>query len=241
MDGLGLFALLFSPFAGVLAWALVLRHAPPETDARAARFKSVLDVLPVLGWARTLRAPGPETAWRGGVETAAVLIAVWALAVEPAAWVWPTCTLGWLLLAASAIDARARILPDEINLAVGALGLAAAVSLGRAAVIDHAVGAAAGLLAFAAFAALYARLRGRSGLGLGDAKLLGALGAWVGWQGLAGVVVIAAGAGLSFIVSAALARRQAPRADTELRFGPFLALGGWLTWLYGPLWLTGAP
>ena len=77
---------------------------------------------------------------------------------------------------------------------------------------------------------VYRRLRGREGMGLGDAKLLGAAGAWVGWQGLAGVLLIAAVTGLA----TAVVLRRTSLSDA-LPFGPFLALGIWLTWLYGPL------
>lgn len=241
MSWLALSALAFAPFAGVLSWALVLRHVTLAPGAVGARIATPFDAAPVLGWARGLRSPGPETVWRGGVEAAAVAIAVWALAVEPAPWVWPTCALGWLLIAASAIDARERILPDEINFAIAALGLVAAAPLGRPALLDHTLGAALGFLVLAGFALLYARLRGREGLGRGDAKLLGALGAWVGWQGLAGVLVIGAGAGLVAVVVGAVIGRRPLHASTALPFGPFLALGGWLVWLYGPFGLAGAP
>ncbi len=241
-------AVVFAPFAGVLLWALALRHF--ETEPDAARMRTALDVAPILAWAKRLREPGAvgqDAARRAVLELGAVAVAVWALLEAPHGWVWPACVLGWLLLAASVIDMRERILPDEINAAIAALGIVAAIAVGQdavtgavmGAVVDRAIGAAVGLLVFAGFAIAYEKLRGRPGLGLGDAKLLGALGAWVGWQGLASVVVIAAGAALGTLLVGALLRRRVPQAADETRFGPFLALGGWLTWLYGPLGFTG--
>ncbi len=236
-------ALVLAPLAGVLIWALMLRHVALAPEAAGARIATPLDALPVVGWARALGAPAArrrEALWRAGIELAAVGVAVWALLTLPASLVWPSCALGWLLLAAGAIDAREGLLPDEINLAIAALGLVQAALPGERALLDAVIGAAAGLLVLAAFAAGYARLRGREGLGLGDAKLLGALGAWVGWQGLAGVVMVAAALGLAWAALEALARRRPMRGDLSLPLGPFLALGGWLIWVYGPIGLAGA-
>jgi leader peptidase (prepilin peptidase)/N-methyltransferase len=234
MSALAASALLAAPFAGVMAWLLVERCAAdpgePPPPVRA------VDLIPVLGWARVL-AGGERraAAARAAVELGAVALAVWAWLIMPAPWVWPSCALAWMLLAASAVDARVRLLPDGINLAIAAIGLASAVPLGASVLLDRALGAVIGLVVFAGFAKLYLRLRGREGLGLGDAKLLAALGAWVGWQGLASVVVLASAAALISVVGLALIQRRLPRASSMLPLGPFLALGGWLTWLYGPL------
>ena len=73
-------------------------------------------------------------------------------------------------------------------------------------------------------------MRGREGLGRGDAKLLAAAGAWVGVRALPQVVLAAALAGL---VAAACLRLAGVRlgAQSALPFGPFLALATWLVWL----------
>ena len=65
---------------------------------------------------------------------------------------------------------------------------------------------------------------------LGDVKLFAAAGAWVGWQGLPSVLLIGAATGLA----AALILGRA-RPDQPVAFGPYLALGLWITWLYGPV------
>jgi leader peptidase (prepilin peptidase)/N-methyltransferase len=240
---LGLSALAFAPFAGVLLWAVAVRRLAPEPGLAASRLEPA-DLVPVWSWLRAARAEGPEgddARRRALLELGAVAIAAWAFFSVAPPWVWPSCALGWLLLAAGVIDLRERILPDEINAAIAVFGLLAAVPLGQGEVIGRAIGAAVGFAALAAFALGYARLRGREGLGLGDAKLLGALGAWVGWQGLASVLVIAAGAGVASVLTGAALHRRAPRSDEALAFGPYLALGGWLVWLYGPLAFAGLP
>ena len=132
------------------------------------------------------------------------------------------------LLTAAAIDARRLILPDFLTLPLIPLGLAMAW-LEPPDLATRAIGALSGFLTFAGIGWLYRRWRGRDGLGLGDAKLLAAAGAWVGWQGLPSVVLIAAIGGLAW----ALLTRQ--RADQKMPFGPFLAAGFWLVWWLGPL------
>ena len=92
----------------------------------------------------------------------------------------------------------------------------------------------AGFAAFAAIAGIYRRARGREGLGLGDAKLLAAAGAWLGWQALPGVVLIAAASGLAFALATPLGGGKLAWTS-RIAFGPHLALAFWLTWLLGPV------
>jgi hypothetical protein len=77
----------------------------------------------------------------------------------------------------------------------------------------------------------YRRLRGRAGLGLGDAKLLAALGAWVGLSDLPAVLVLACCLGLVAAGVLALSGRQVT-GTTAIPFGPFLSAAGWVWWLY---------
>ena len=81
-------------------------------------------------------------------------------------------------------------------------------------------------------------MRGRDGLGGGDAKLLAAGGAWVGISGLP--TVLFAGAGTALIAAGILILAvYRLRRDTALPFGPFLALGIWFVWFFGPLTIAG--
>ncbi len=168
------------------------------------------------------------------LEFGALGIAIWAATVAEGWVLWASCALGWVLLALAVIDWRDGLLPDVLTLPLIPFGLAIAYLEDPASLWSHAIGALAGYLCFAAIRFLYRRLRGRDGLGLGDVKLLAAAGAFVSWEGLPSVVLIAAIAGLIVVLgSTAFGRKIA--LDQRLPFGPALCLGLWLVWLYGPL------
>jgi leader peptidase (prepilin peptidase)/N-methyltransferase len=141
------------------------------------------------------------------------------------------------LLALSWIDWRHMILPDVLTLPLLLAGLGVALFLDPGNIVDHAAGAAIGYLLFIGVAWAYRRTRGRDGLGEGDAKLLAAAGAWVTWSGLAQVMLIAAVVGLLVALAGSLAGKKFG-AQTALPFGPCLAVGIWLVWMYGPLLLA---
>jgi leader peptidase (prepilin peptidase)/N-methyltransferase len=196
------------------------------------------DLIPVLSWLAaggSCRHCGQAIGWFPlAVELAAIAVALWSVAVLPGWLAVAGAGLGWTLLALAWIDARHFLLPDALTLPLGLAGIAVAGVIDPARAMDHLIGAAAGFAVFAGIAAIYRRWRGRDGLGLGDAKLLAALGAWVGWQGLPTVVLYAALAGLLWAFARAV--RGAPlHARHRVPFGPFLGLAGWLVWLYGPL------
>lgn len=156
------------------------------------------------------------------------------LPVIPDPRIWLGCGLAASLLALSWIDVRRFILPDGLTLPLVAAGLAGCWWTTPAALPAHAAGAAAGYLSFRLVATVYRRLRHRDGLGQGDAKLAAAAGAWVAWEGLPSVVLLAAGAGLVVVLALALAQRRLD-ARMPIPFGPCLALGLWVTWLFGPI------
>jgi prepilin signal peptidase PulO-like enzyme (type II secretory pathway) len=77
----------------------------------------------------------------------------------------------------------------------------------------------------------YRRMRGRDGLGRGDAKLLGALGAWVGAAGIAPVLLVASLSGIAAALVLSAHNSKALSGQTAIAFGPWIALGGYVIWL----------
>jgi len=144
--------------------------------------------------------------------------------------------LGWQLLLIALVDGEHYWLPDRLTLPLLASGVIAAGVLDRLPIVDALIGAGAGFAVLWLLARGYRAVRGREGLGGGDPFLLAGVGAWVGWTGLPGVLLWAALAGLSVVAGRAATGREVSGAD-RLPFGVFLAIGGWLTWTFGPLGL----
>jgi leader peptidase (prepilin peptidase)/N-methyltransferase len=100
--------------------------------------------------------------------------------------------LALALVAAAFIDLEHLFLPDTITIGGAVLGVATASFRGLS-LTESLLGAALGFgLVWLFFVVLYAKIRGRVGMGLGDAKLLMLAGAWFGWGGA--LFVLGAGA-----------------------------------------------
>ena len=189
-----------------------------------------------LGWAlhRLVRwqAEGRHLPFPVAIPASAA-VAVWAALVMPATYLLvATILLGWVLLALSVVDFLALRLPDVLTLPLTAIGLLLALFLPESRPLTHLIGAAAGFFALYGIALLYRALRGREGLGLGDAKLAAAAGAWLGWQALPFVVLIACAAGFVWVGVAMMLRGRAA-VQEEIAFGVPLCFAIWLVWLYG--------
>ena len=163
-----------------------------------------------------------------------VIIPAVSGAAHPPAFIGASIVLGTTLILLSAIDIRFLRLPNALTLPLLAAGLAFCVVFEWDDVRWRLAAAVFGFLILYAVAKLYFYLRGQHGLGLGDAKLLAASGAWLGIEGVPSTLLIASVSALC----AALATQRAGRPivrNTRIPFGPFLALGAWLTWFYGPM------
>jgi leader peptidase (prepilin peptidase)/N-methyltransferase len=152
----------------------------------------------------------------------------------PASWLGLTLGISLILLVISIVDWRSFRIPDALSLPLIAVGLAFSVALPGGSGLAHAIGAAAGFLFFAVIGEAHFRLRGVEGLGLGDAKLFSAAGAWLGWQNLPAVLLVAALGGLA---QALVLRRGPP--GRPLAFGPWIAAGFLLVWIAGTKGGTG--
>jgi leader peptidase (prepilin peptidase) / N-methyltransferase len=240
--------LVAAPFVGSFLSVLVVRLPRGEDVVLSrsrcwscAKLLSPLELIPIMSWlvqaGRCRQCGVPIGLLYPVLEIGATVIVVWAWSAGPEGWVlWVSCGLGWALLALAAMDLRDFVVVDVLTLPLIVAGLVVAWASNGQDVVWHAAGALAGFALMAGAAAAYKRLRGRDGLGFGDAKLMAAAGAWTGLVGLGTVLLY--GSLLALALVAVL--RQAGReigAETPIPFGAGLAAGLWLTWLYGPLLL----
>lgn len=173
---------------------------------------------------------------------AALAVALLALAAVIASVVaapglpgWLGAGLALLAIAIAVIDARFFIIPDELSMAAFALALVNAAVLapdGLWSMIGVALVRAAVLgVLFYGLRALYRRVRGRDGLGLGDVKLAAVAGAWLDWMSIPIAIEIAALAAISvFAVRYYVGGRMLDSA-AKFPFGLFLAPSIWLGWV----------
>jgi leader peptidase (prepilin peptidase)/N-methyltransferase len=240
-------ALAVAPFAGSFLGVLI-RRLPEGRSIAFARSScdtcgatlSIGELVPVASYVRQRgrcrRCGEAIGSFHPAIELAATGVAAWViLADTDPARLWADCLLGWVLLALSWIDWRWMRLPDALTLPLLLAGLLFTLATHPATMFDHAAGAVAGYLALRGVAWCYRIVRGREGIGAGDAKLLGAVGAWLGLAWLPLVVLLAALLGIALAVALALSGRNM-RVDTALPFGPCLAIAFWLLWLHGD-WL----
>jgi len=140
---------------------------------------------------------------------------------------WVSLGLGGALLMLSYIDLRTGLLPDILTWPLVAFGLGYAAHEGF--LVLALAGAVMGYALIAGIGLFWRRAKGYEGIGLGDAKLLAAGGAWVGAYGLPIVLLIASGTGLIAALIAAQRARSSPE-KSAIVFGPCLALGIWGVW-----------
>ncbi|MGC8915473.1 MAG: prepilin peptidase [Thermoanaerobaculum sp.] len=202
----------------------------------------LLSYLFLLGRCRQCRAPIPL---RYPLVEAATgfLFFLSATAFSPTLSRLHAALLSALCLALAFIDLEHMILPDLLTLPGLGAGLLLAVMGGPTSLVDAALGAAFGVALPLAIIWGYRLVRGVEGMGLGDVKLLGMLGAFLGWRGMLSTLALAAVAGAAVGVGLILLGRGS--RQTELPFGTFLCAAALVVLFtqerWGSWWAWGQP
>ena len=139
--------------------------------------------------------------------------------------------LSWTLLALSMIDLDRQLLPDDITLPLLWTGLLANLFGVFTDTESSLIGAMAGYGVLWSVFTAFRFVTGKEGMGYGDFKLLAALGAWLGWQMLPQIIILASLCGAIVGLTLILLRRHA--MSRPLPFGPYLAAAGWLALILG--------
>lgn len=131
------------------------------------------------------------------------------------------------LIALAGIDYDHKLLPNKIVYPMAAWGLAATLLVDRDDLVEHMVAGAGGFLFL--FVALLAYPRG---MGMGDVKLAGAMGIYLGTAIVPAMLIAFLSGSVAGLVIIA---REGPQARKKaIPFGVFLALGGVTGLLAGP-------
>ncbi|MBH0050271.1 prepilin peptidase [Pseudoalteromonas sp. SWYJZ19] len=137
----------------------------------------------------------------------------------------------WILVALTFIDIDHMLLPDQLTLPLLWLALIASVMGYTITPTDAIIGAACGYLSLWSVFWLFKLLTGKEGMGYGDFKLLAVFGALLGWQSLLTIILLSSVVGA--IIGIALLSIQGKDKATPIPFGPYLAIAGWITMLWG--------
>lgn len=195
----------------------------------------IVELIPLLGGAlshwRCRRCTAPIDKRHSLIEIASTIAGAIALAVAPGWFGLAGLAFAVMLIALAALDLSDFWLPDALTLPLAAMGVVVAASGLGPALRDSLLGVVAGWGALALLGFAYHSLRGREGLGRGDAKLLGAIGAWLGWQALPLVVLAASVSGLVAIAVARGLGRKVSSTD-RIPFGALLAIAAIGAWLW---------
>ena len=148
--------------------------------------------------------------------------------------------LTWMLISLTLIDADTQLLPDNMTLPLLWLGLTLN-AMGMFTSLESAVwGAVFGYLSLWSVYQLFKLLTGKEGMGYGDFKLLAALGAWFGWQSLPIITLLSSVVGAAIGIGMILIKGK--DKNIPIPFGPYLAIAGWITLVWGDkikdLWLS---
>ena len=136
------------------------------------------------------------------------------------------------LIALAGIDQKEGYLVDEITIPLIWAGLLLNCFDTIVAADQAIIGAVLGYTSFLLLNYMFKLVRGRHGLGQGDMKLLAAIGAWLGWEVLPALVLIASLSGLIFYC--VIRMRQHYALSDAIPFGPYLAFSGILSFLFYP-------
>lgn len=192
--------------------------------------------IPVISWL-FLRGKCSECANKISIRYPMVEMATMLLSLVVAAHFGPTAQalwallLTWCLVSLTMIDFDHMLLPDQITLPLLWIGLLININGTFTTLNDAVIGAAVAYMSLYSVFWLFKLVTGKEGMGFGDFKLFAVFGAWLGWQLLPLLILMASVVGA--IVGIALMLFKNLQKDQGIPFGPYIAIAGWITMLWG--------
>ncbi len=214
----------------------VTLSSPPSTCPSCGSRIKPWHNLPVLGW---LMLRGKCASCSAGISVqypivelltgVLSVVCVWRFGYSPQ--LPAALVMTWALVALTVTDLHTMYLPDDITLPLVWLGLLLSLKPVFADPVSAIVGAAAGYLLLWSIYWAFKLATGKEGMGYGDFKLMGALGAWLGWQLLPQVVLLSAVVGAAVGMTLMAARKA--EWSSKIPFGPYIAGAGWIAMIWG--------
>ena len=140
--------------------------------------------------------------------------------------------MSWCLIALSGIDARTQLLPDGLTLPLLWAGLLLSLIPLSVTPAQAIVGASVGYLSLWSVYWLFKLLTGKEGMGYGDFKLLGALGAWFGASSILPIILMSSVVGA--VVGGSMMALRGRDSQVPMPFGPFIAAAGFVYLVFAP-------
>jgi len=124
-----------------------------------------------------------------------------------------------------------QILPNPVTIPGTAAGFLLSLLPGGLAWHDSLIGLLLGFGAIVGVSWAYRALRGVEGMGMGDAKMMALVGAFLGWQGV--LLVLVLGSFLGSLAGVAMIARGRGGLQAKLPFGTFLGIAGLVALFFG--------
>lgn len=164
----------------------------------------------------------------GAIVIASALICISVVFANPTD-ILPGIMLTFALSWAAFVDMDRQILPDALTLGLLVSGFVFRLIDGGDELLSAAIGAFAGFASIHLLGWIYLNFRGVAGIGGGDAKLVAATGAWIGWE-LLPVFLLVASASALVVIGIRSSLGMGYSNTQRIAFGPYLAVGFWICW-----------
>jgi leader peptidase (prepilin peptidase) / N-methyltransferase len=193
---------------------------------------TALENIPVVSWlvlrGKCSGCKAPISARYPTIELITGLLGALAIAFFGATWAGLGALIfTWTLVALTCIDIDTQLLPDNMTLPLLWIGLIFNLFGVFAPLKDAVIGAMLGYLILWSIYWLFKLITGKEGMGYGDFKLLGALGAWFGWQKVPTIILLSSAVGAVIGIGLMIAAKRGK--EVPIPFGPYLAGAGFLT------------
>jgi leader peptidase (prepilin peptidase) / N-methyltransferase len=193
---------------------------------------TALENIPIISWlmlgGKCSECKTRISARYPTIELITGLLGALAIAFFGATWAGlGALILTWTLVALTCIDIDTQLLPDDITLPLLWVGLLFNLFGVFAPLKDAVIGAMLGYMMLWSIYWAFKLITGKEGMGYGDFKLLGALGAWFGWQKIPAIILLSSAVGAVIGIGLMIAAKRGK--EVPIPFGPYLAGAGFLT------------